>query len=211
MKSITRSLAVLIVAAMLALPVSGAQSAGQKRTPPSKSAPPASPQTRRPTPRPPANAVARPPDGGPSTRPAPRPPVRPLDRRTITYPYYFYDFDFFYRFPYGIYPYSYYPYPPYSYPVPPASCVTVESAPDQGAAEIGTLRLDVPQKHAAVYIDGYYVGEVEDFDGEEERLTLRPGPHHLELRAAGFQTLAFDVNIQPGKTITYRTPMQPAS
>jgi hypothetical protein len=212
MKSTIRSLAVFIIAVTLAPVVSSAQSAGQKRTAPPKSAPPpAAPQTRRPTPGPPAKAVPRPPGTRPSTRPAPRPPVRPLDGRTLTYPYYFYDFDFFSRFPYGVYPYSYYPYPPYSYPVPPTGCVTVEGAAEENAAEPGVLRLDVPQEKAAVYIDGYYVGAVEDFNGEAERLTLRPGPHHLELRAVGFQTLTFDVNIQPGKTITYRTPMQPAS
>lgn len=211
MKSTIRSFAVLFIAAMLAPVVSFAQSAGQKRTPPPKSAPRPAPQTRRPTPGPPARAVPRPPDARPSTRPAPRPPVRYLDGRTLTYPYYFYDFDLFYRFPYGIYPFSYYPYPPYSYPVPPTACVTAEGATEGEAAEPGALRLDIPQKEAAVYIDGYYVGAVEDFNGEAERLALRPGPHHLELRAAGFQTLTFDVNIQPGKTITYRTPMQPAS
>lgn len=123
----------------------------------------------------------------------------------MIYPYYFYDFDFVYRFPYGVYPYSHYPYPPYGYPVPVPGCVTAE-----GETEVkGSLRLEISQKEAAVYIDGFYVGAVEDFNGPTEQITLPPGPHHLELRAAGYQTLTFDVNVQPGKTITYRTPMQP--
>ena len=40
------------------------------------------------------------------------------------------------------------------------------------------------------------------------QLALTPGPHHVELRATGYQTLTFDVNIEAGKTITYRLPMQ---
>jgi len=73
------------------------------------------------------------------------------------------------------------------------------------------VRLDIPQKDAAVYLDGFYVGTVGDLDDAPERLTMQPGPHHLELRATGYQTLMFDVNIQAGKTVTYRTPMQPTS
>ena len=129
----------------------------------------------------------------------------------LTNPFYFRDFDFVYRFPYGIYPYSNYPYPypypPYGYPVPVPGCVTAE----EGTDATGAVRLDIPQKDAAVYIDGFYVGRVEDFDDATKQLTLRPGPHHLELRATGYQALTFDVNIKAGDTITYRTPMQPLS
>ena len=124
----------------------------------------------------------------------------------MIYPYYFYDFGFVYRFPYGVYPYSNYPYPPYGYPVPvpPPGCVTAEGA----TGGSGAVRLDIPQKEAAVYVDGFYVGAAEDFDGATEPLALTPGPHHVELRATGYQTLTFDVNIEAGKTITYRVPMQ---
>ena len=125
----------------------------------------------------------------------------------LTYPFYFDDFDFAYRFPYGLYPHSPYWYPPYGYPDVAPGCVTV----DGEAQATGAVRLDIPQKEAAVYIDGFYVGAVEDFNDATEQLTLAPGPHHLELRATGFQTLIFNVNIQAGRTITYRTPMQPVS
>ena len=86
-------------------------------------------------------------------------------------------------------------------------CTTLEGE----TAATGAVRLDIPQKDAAVYLDGFYVGTVGDVDDAPEPLRLPPGPHHLELRAPGFQTLIFDVNIQSGKTITYRTPMQPTS
>jgi hypothetical protein len=119
-----------------------------------------------------------------------------------------YDFDFIYRFPYGVYPYSHngypYPYPPYSYPYP--GCVTV--SPETEEAH-GGIRLDVPQKDATVVVDGFYVGVVEEFDDDLHHLDLPPGPHHLELQAPGYQTLAFDVNVQPGQTIRYRSSMRP--
>jgi hypothetical protein len=85
--------------------------------------------------------------------------------------------------------------------------------PGCAASEIeahGSLRLDLPQREAAVSVDGFYVGVVDDFNGVTEHLNLKPGPHHLELRAPGYETVTFDVNIEAGRTITYRTPMPPA-
>ena len=208
MKATTHWVAALFIVATFIPALSTAQSSAQKRTPPPKSAPAPAPQSRKPAPgTPPEKAVPRPPASRPPARPAPPPAARPLDSRTLTYPYYFYDFDFVYRFPYGVYPYSHYPYPPYGYPVPVPGCVTAEGETEG----TGAVRLDIPQKEAVVFIDGFYVGAVEDFNGATEQLALPPGPHHLDLRATGYQTLTFDVNIQAGKTITYRTPMQPVS
>ncbi len=34
-----------------------------------------------------------------------------------------------------------------------------------------------------MYVDGYYVGRVDDFDGLFQRLHLASGPHRLEIRA----------------------------
>jgi hypothetical protein len=118
----------------------------------------------------------------------------------------FVDFDFVYRFPYGLYPYSRYDYPysPYRFVFPPPGCVTTE------VETHGSVRLDVPQVEAAVYVDGYFVGVVEDFNGATEHLNLSPGPHHIELHAPGFEPAIFDVRIDVGKTITYRTPLPPA-
>lgn len=211
MKATTHWVAALFVAITCIPALSTAQSSAQKRTPPPKSAPAPAPQRRPPeTGKPPAQAVPRPPASRRSTRPAPRPPARPPESRTLIYPYYFHDFDFLYQFPYGVYPYSRYPYPPYGYAAPVPGCVSAEGEVE-GIEGTGAVRIEIPQKEAAVYIDGFYVGAVEDFNGATEQLTLSPGPHHLELRAAGYQTLTFDVQVQTGRTITYRTPMQPAS
>ena len=68
----------------------------------------------------------------------------------------------------------------------------------------GALRLKVKPVDASVYVDGYYVGIVDDFDGVFQRLRLEPGPHRIEIRAPQYETLAFDVRIDIDETTTYR-------
>lgn len=69
---------------------------------------------------------------------------------------------------------------------------------------IGGVRLKVEPKDAEVYVDGYYAGIVDDFDGIWQQLRLDDGGHRIEVRAPGLTPLTFDVMIQPGRTITYR-------
>jgi hypothetical protein len=71
----------------------------------------------------------------------------------------------------------------------------------------GALRLKVKPVEATVYVDGYYVGVVDDFDGIFQRLRLDAGPHHIEIRAPRYETLTFDVRIEPDQTTTYRGQM----
>src|SRR5262245_22712637 len=54
----------------------------------------------------------------------------------------------------------FYPLPPYGHRY---------AAPD------GSLRLEVKPREAEVYIDGYYAGTVDDFDGTFQRLRVVPG------------------------------------
>jgi hypothetical protein len=67
----------------------------------------------------------------------------------------------------------------------------------------GSLRLKVRPRDASVFVDGYFVGRVDEFDGVFQRLHVEPGPHRIEVRADGFQPLAFEVRILPGRTVTY--------
>ena len=68
----------------------------------------------------------------------------------------------------------------------------------------GGLRITGVSRLAQVFADGYYVGIVNDFDGVFQHLNLEAGPHQIEIRDPGFQPIAFDVMIQPGRTITFR-------
>jgi hypothetical protein len=73
----------------------------------------------------------------------------------------------------------------------------------------GDLRLQVRPRNAAVYVDGYYAGTVDDFDGVFQRLTLEVGPHEIELEAPGLAPQAFDVYIDPAQTVNLRTDLYP--
>jgi hypothetical protein len=75
----------------------------------------------------------------------------------------------------------------------------------------GHLRLRVKPEHAEVFVDGYSVGLVDQFNGVFQRLHLEPGPHHIEFRADGYgyESLTYDVLIQPDRTMTYTGELKP--
>ena len=75
---------------------------------------------------------------------------------------------------------------------------------------LGDLRLDVTPKDAQVYVDGYYVGIVDDFNGRSQRLSLAPGLHHVDLHATGYDALAFDINLESRQTLDYRGALTPS-
>jgi hypothetical protein len=69
--------------------------------------------------------------------------------------------------------------------------------------EEGALRLKLKPRGASVYVDGSYAGVVDDFDGIFQKLHLDAGPHRVEVRMAGYDTLSFEVRIEPNHTTTY--------
>ena len=71
----------------------------------------------------------------------------------------------------------------------------------------GGLRITGAPRDAQVFADGYYVGIVNDFDGVFQHINLEAGTHHIEIRVDGVEPIAFDVNVQPGQTITYRADL----
>ena len=73
----------------------------------------------------------------------------------------------------------------------------------------GGLKLKVSPSQAEVYVDGYYIGKVDDYNGAFQRLELPVGTHRVELRAKGYEPISFEVNIEPRDTIAYRGTMQP--
>jgi hypothetical protein len=70
--------------------------------------------------------------------------------------------------------------------------------------DIGELRLDVSPRHAQVYVDGYFAGTVDDFDGAFQGIRLAPGAYRIDIVAPGYETQTFDVRITPGQKIRYR-------
>lgn len=105
-----------------------------------------------------------------------------------------------YRYGYPWYPYGGYPYPypfyaqvyPYPYYDPFAG-----------------LRLQVTPRETEVFVDGYFAGVVDNFDGTFQRLDLAPGEHTVELFLPGHQPVQQRLYLQPGKTSRVKLAMQP--
>lgn len=71
-------------------------------------------------------------------------------------------------------------------------------------ADLGSVRLRVKPTDAQVFVDGYFMGDIDSFDGVFQKLTLESGAHRIELRAEGYEPVQFEVMIVPGETITYK-------
>ncbi len=74
--------------------------------------------------------------------------------------------------------------------------------------ESGNLRLLIDPPAAQVYVDGIFVGTVEDAGSALAGLRIGRGLHRLELTAPGYETLTVDVSIEADRTITYRGEMR---
>jgi hypothetical protein len=73
--------------------------------------------------------------------------------------------------PWGWYGYPWGPWPAYAY-YDNSSSVRIQGAP----------------REAEVYVDGYYTGVVDDFDGTLQRLRVPPGEHELTIYLEGFKS-----------------------
>jgi hypothetical protein len=80
---------------------------------------------------------------------------------------------------------------------------------DESAADSGNLRLDIQPASAQVFVDGYFVGTVEDYSNTLGGVRLTAGPHRLEFQAPGYQPLGLDVMMQAGRAITFRADLKP--
>ena len=85
-----------------------------------------------------------------------------------------------------------YAYPPPPYPV---------YAPDS------SVRLEVTPKEAQVFVDGYYAGIVDDFDGAFQRLHTPPGAHEIELYMDGYHVVRQRVFLPANETFKIKYQM----
>ena len=82
-------------------------------------------------------------------------------------------------------------------------------AADHPSLYQGSMRLKIKPREAEVYVDGYYVGVVDSFDGLFQRLRLEEGPHRVEIHHPHHQPIERDVLIVAGETVTWEERMQP--
>lgn len=139
-------------------------------------------------------------------------------------------------YPYGSYPSTAYPstYPSNAYPPPNAAypsngypppntadsqqsysgqpdSVDVQRGdvqPGNGDVDSGGVSIDVDPPTASVFIDGKYMGTGADFGPNTQPLGLTAGRHRVEIRAEGYQSMAFDADVKAGEVTPFRASLQ---
>lgn len=195
MSRLTRRLVVSFAALLAAaLPVAADAGRQAERRPPPAREPqrhPTPPSERQAEPRDPTSQPgehARP-ASKPQAKPQPKPQARVVVRGRVFVGGYFYD-PF-----YG--PYPWWPrtgYPNWYLPIY-----------DQRA----DLRLKVTPKDSAVYVDGFYAGLVDEFDGVFQALPLAPGGHRVMLYRPGYRSERYNLYLRRGSVFTLRAGLEP--
>jgi len=110
------------------------------------------------------------------------------------------------------YPQSGYPQQGYpqgnAYPQSSPSYGNSVQAQPRNVSNAGGVSFEISPSDAAVFVDGTYVGTVDQFGPQTEPLRLMPGRHRIELRANGMQPMDFDASIVAGQVIPYRGTLQ---
>ena len=124
---------------------------------------------------------------------------RPFYYRSYYRPYY----PFYGSYFYGSYFYGSYLYPPfYWYPY-------AQVGYGYGYFDGASLRVQVTPRETEVFIDNYYAGTADDFDGLFQRLHVEPGAHDITLYREGYRTVRQRIYIQPTGTFRLRYMMVP--
>lgn len=95
---------------------------------------------------------------------------------------------------------------PYRWVAPPRYIYGTRVGP---GLSYGAVSLDFGPADAGCYVDGAYVGRVDQFVGPAHPLALAAGYHRIDLVAAGYEPLAFTVNVTPGALIPYQGGLRP--
>ena len=73
----------------------------------------------------------------------------------------------------------------------------------------GAARLEVKPRTTEVFVDGYFAGVVDDFDGFSQRLRLEPGEHEVTLFLEGHRPLTRRMLFTAGQTLKVEHEMEP--
>jgi hypothetical protein len=139
-------------------------------------------------------------------------------------PFYYPDYSYSYPYPATTYPPSAYPASPYPQNpqtvYPQSAPGTFDAAPeafdddsnddaiDIQQANTGGLSFDITPSEAEVVVDGRPVGTVGQFTPTSQPLGLTAGQHRVEVRASGYKTITFEVNIVAGQVIPYQGSLE---
>jgi hypothetical protein len=133
------------------------------------------------------------------------------------YPYYRYRFGYGWPYGWGLgvglgygfgYPYYSY-YSPYYYGYRGQRY----RYDDRGAKDYdhyrAGIRVRVSPKETEVYVDGFYAGTVDEFDGTFQRLYVDPGEREIVLRLEGYEIETRRLHVQSGRTVNISHTMTP--
>jgi hypothetical protein len=70
--------------------------------------------------------------------------------------------------------------------------------------EPGRLRLDVEPGSARVFVDGTFVGTVDEINYRSGGFPIAPGSHRVTVLAAGYESAGTFVRVNPGESVLYR-------
>jgi hypothetical protein len=73
--------------------------------------------------------------------------------------------------------------------------------------DTGSLRVMVVPEKTRVFVDGYYAGTADDFDGLFQRLHVAAGRHDITLKLDGYRTHRFRIFAPVGHTVKLRHDM----
>lgn len=71
------------------------------------------------------------------------------------------------------------------------------------------IRVQVKPKEAQVYVDGYYAGVVDDFDGVFQRLHVSAGEHELVVYLKGYHPLTQNLHLGQRQDTKIKANLQP--
>jgi PEGA domain len=109
---------------------------------------------------------------------------------------------------YGGYPYWWWAGPDYGYPYY-YGYGSPGGYAGYGEDASGALDLDVAPDKTQVFLDGQYLGTVDDFDGWPQYLWLERGTYDLVLYLPGFKTVAKQISVYPGVVIDVGDRLEP--
>jgi PEGA domain-containing protein len=80
--------------------------------------------------------------------------------------------------------------------------------PYYGMARTGGLKTEITPKQTEVYIDGYYAGVADNFDGAFQALRASPGGHAVTFHLDGYRTVTENIYVRLGSTSKVRETME---
>jgi hypothetical protein len=86
--------------------------------------------------------------------------------------------------------------------------VAMEKGPTGAMPAVtATVKIAVNPSRAAVFVDGLFVGHVDEFQGLGRGMLVAPGPHTIKIALPGYQTFETQINPQAHQKVEVKTDL----